>query len=415
MIQRITYIGILTLFLILAASLVSAEKGRIYGKIYTDRGDVLEGAIRWDKNEGAWDDLIDGNKERDRKSNRSKRRKYRDKDNKVSIFGLTIYNEGGSWSGSLSQACIAFGHIKTLTPISGNDAMLLLKSGQEVEIINSSTDLGDGIRELIIETIDEGELELVWDDIEYIEFEDGGDFDSEFGERLYGTVTTSRAGEYTGWICWDVDEMFTEDILDGRDRRRKRKIEFGKIERIERISSQASMVFLKSGKKYRLDDSNDVDSGNRGIVISDLKLGRITVEWDEFESLDLKKPPADAYPNYDDFDGGRRLKGAVYDEDGEKYSGYIRWDDDEEYTWEVIDGNYRSVEFDIVLEHIKSLEKISRRTSRITLWDGRTFRLRGSNDVNDENKGILIFTNKDDDDEDAFIDWEDFDRVEFEK
>lgn len=406
-------ICVCALLLIFAVSAAQAEKGRIYGKIYTDRGDVLEGPIRWDKNEASWDDMLDGYKEQSRKAQKEKRRKYRDERSQVKIFGLTIYKDGSSW-GSTRQSCIAFGHIKKMIPDSDSDAILLLKNGEEVYFENSSTDLGPGIREIVIEDADEGELELDWYDIDYIEFFDGGSVESNFGKRIFGTVTTSKAGEFTGWICWDVDEVFDSDIIDGRDRRRKRKIKFSQIARIEKISSQASLIVTDDGKEIRLDDSNDVDSGNRGIAISDRKLGRVIVSWDEFESLDLKQPSGADYVSYDDFDGSGPLYGTVYDEDGEAYTGYIRWDNDEEYGWEILDGEYRGVEFDIALENIKSIEKLSSRSSRITLWDGRQFKLRDSNDVNDDNNGIFIATGSDRDDEEV-LDWEDFDRIEFKK
>ena len=37
-----------------------ADPGQIYGKIYTTDDEVLEGFIRWDKNEASWDDILDG-------------------------------------------------------------------------------------------------------------------------------------------------------------------------------------------------------------------------------------------------------------------------------------------------------------------------------------------------------------------
>lgn len=401
---------------ILLAAPTIAEKGRIYGKIYTDIGDVLEGPIRWDVNESSWDDMIDGNKERDkRKSSSKSRKKYRDRrsSSRVKLFGITL-GESSYFTSSSTQAAIPFGFIKKLTPISDNGAELLLQNGEEVVIDGSSTDLGTGIREIVIETNDEGILELDWYDIDYIEFMDGGDVESDFGDKIYGTVTTDRVGEFTGWIVWDVDESFTKDIIDGSDRRRKRKIKFGQISSIEKISSQASEVTTKEGKVMRLDDSNDVDSGNRGIAIADKNLGRVNVEWDEFERLDIITPPADAFPSYADYAKYSRLSGTVYDEDGTEYSGYIRWDDDEEYGWEALDGSYRDVDFDIIFRNVKSIEKLSRRGSRVTLWDGRSFKLRESNDVDDDNNGIIIYP-KDDPDDEIILDWEDFSRVEFDK
>jgi len=412
MTAKVSVICSITLALLFAAGSVSAEQGRIYGKIYTTLGDVLEGAIRWDKNEGSWDDMLDGYKQPTDNTRTDKRRKYgEDEETRVEIFGLTIFKSGGSW-GSTRQCAISFGHIQRLTPIADNAAEILLKSGDEFEMTSSSTDLGEAIREIVIETVNEGELELDWDDIDYIEFLDGGDVESRFGKRIFGTVVTSRGGEFTGWICWDIDEMFSTDIIDGRERDRKRKIKFSKIARIEKISSQASRIILTNDEEIRLDDSNDVDSGNRGIVVSDPKMGRVVIEWDEFEELILKEPTSEYLILYRDFDGGRPLFGTVYDESGDEYTGYIRWDDDEEYTWEVIDGEYRGVQFDIPFEHIKSIEKLSRRTGRVTLMDGRQFKLRDSNDIDDDNNGIFV-KNSPDGEADVVLDWDDFERVEF--
>jgi hypothetical protein len=53
---------------------------------------------------------------------------------------------------------------------------------------------------------------------------------------------------------------------------------------------------------------------------------------------------------------------------------------------------------------------VSRSSVRVTLLDGREFVMRGSNDVNDENKGIFV---KQADGETVLVDWEEFDRVEF--
>ena len=106
--------------------------------------------------------------------------------------------------------------------------------------------------------------------------------------------------------------------------------------------------------------------------------------------------------------------GTVYDEDGDEYTGYILWDNDEEYTWEVLDGDYRGVSFDITFANIKSIEKLSRRTSRVTLWDGRQFKLRDSNDVDDDNNGIFV-TSTPEGEPETSLDWDEFERVEFRK
>ncbi|MCH9031598.1 MAG: hypothetical protein IIB00_04990 [candidate division Zixibacteria bacterium] len=393
---------------VLATDVYSQDRSRIYGVIHTVYGDKLEGFIRWDKNEGSWDDILDGDKERRSVEKRNRRKKY--KSRRIQIFGMTIYSddEGYNWSRS-AQSGIAFGNIQTLEPI-GDDAVLLtLKSGETLELENGSTDIGDNIREIVIEDIEEGELELEWDDIELIEFSQAPDGrKSDFGKRIYGTVTSRRGDQFTGFICWDMDELFETDILDGDVRDRRRKIRFGRIKSIERRGHSGSLVTLRDGKTLRMEDSNDVDDGNRGILISDMDLGRVIIEWDEFDVIEFSDPPDEI--SYDSFDGGKRLKGTVTTKDGDKYTGEITWDADEEYTWEILDGEYRGVSYDVFFGNIASIEP-SRRGAIVILRDGRELRLRDSNDVDDGNKGIFI---KEDGSFLAEVDWEDLEKIVFE-
>ncbi|MFH1687195.1 MAG: hypothetical protein ABIE70_06685 [bacterium] len=398
--------------LVLVAGAVWADSsGRIYGKITTIDGDTFEGLIRWDKNEANWCDILDGTKEMSKHKKSKSRKRYKEREGTIELFGIELgSNTTISWSNS-AQSGIRVGHIKTLEVTDDQSALLILKSGQEVELAHGSTDIGDDIREIIIEDDDEGEIELVWDDIERIDFADaGGNRTSNFGERLYGTLTTRRGEEFTGWVCWDVDEVFESDILDGEYDNRTRKIKFGKIKAIERYSSNGANVTLTNGDEMVLRETNDVNDGNRGIIIADPAFGQIVVKWDEFDRLEFS--PAPKGLRYGDFDGGRPLKGTVYTEDGDSYKGTIRWDDDEEYTWEILDGNNRDIEFDIEFGLIKEIKKRSYRSSVVIVSDGREFRLRDSNDVDEDNKGIFITL---DDGEEVEVEWAEFDRVEFDR
>ena len=47
----------------LAGPAWAQDGDRIWGRIYTTSGDVYEGFIRWDRNEGSWVDVLDGSKE----------------------------------------------------------------------------------------------------------------------------------------------------------------------------------------------------------------------------------------------------------------------------------------------------------------------------------------------------------------
>ena len=226
---------LLLLILWASISVFAGDTGRIYGQIVTTDGDQFEGLIRWDKNEGSWVDMLDGNKELSKRhatKSRKARKKYRDCEASIEFFGIKIGKTGSFFSGypSQAQSGIRFGHIQRIEVIDDNSIIVKLKSGEEVELSDGSTDIGSGIRELVIEDNDEGEIELIWDDLDHIEFmQTPRRIESSFGERLYGTLTTRRGDEYTGAVCWDVDELFTLDILDGDQKRRSRKIKFGKI------------------------------------------------------------------------------------------------------------------------------------------------------------------------------------------
>jgi len=388
------------------------DPARLYGQVFTVDGEVFEGFIRWDRNEISWDDILDGNKQLDdRGRKRHHSRDDRNRTREVKIFGITVYRESGSdiwnWSGK-AESGIKFGHIQKLVPIGDDEVLLILKSGEEVELTGGSGDIGEDNREIIVEDGREGILELYWDDIDEIVFSETPNLESKLGERLYGTLVTRRGDEFTGFIAWDIDEVLDTDILDGKEDRRKRQIEFGQIRAIERRSSQSAIVTLKNGRELRMRGTNDVDNGNRGIVISDIDLGRIVVDWDEFDALSFTDPPASGTA-YSRYDGGRRLRGTVYTENGEEFTGDIRWDDDEEYTWELLNGEYRDIEMDIELAHVKAIEKTSYHGSMVTLNDGRTFKLRDCNDIDGDNKGIFISGN----DEEIVVEWEDFDRIEF--
>jgi hypothetical protein len=113
---------------------------------------------------------------------------------------------------------------------------------------------------------------------------------------------------------------------------------------------------------------------------------------------------------YNEFDGGYPLYGIVYDEDGESYEGYIRWDDDETKSWELLDGEYRGLEVDVEFSQIESIERKSSNAAEVTLKNGNSFKLEDCNDVNDENKGIFITT---EDGKEIELDWYDFEKVIF--
>ena len=289
-------------------------------------------------------------------------------------------------------------------------ALLTLKSGEEVELEGGSTDIGDDLRGLVVADPERGEVTLRWRDLDVVEFLPApAGTTAAGGPAALRHAAHARGTQFTGYVAWDVDEILASDVLDGEEHGRDRKIPFDRIAAIERAGSSGARVLLRNGEEITLRDSNDVDSGNRGIAVADPRLGEVSVTWDGFESVTFAEPPAGA-GGYDSFDGGHPLWGTVEDEDGRTYTGYVRWDNDEENSWEILDGRIDDVDMDVEFGQISRIRRAGYRGAEVTLVDGRVLDLEGSNDVDEDNKGIFV-TREDGDT--LLIPWRDFREVTF--
>ena len=395
------------LLLLLAAMPASVfaqhVQDRIYGRLITRDGDVYEGLIRWDKNEVGWVDLLDGSK-RIEDEDRDHRRK------RIRVFGIDF----GAFDDGLRtrKSGIRFGHLRSIEKTGRDRALLTLRSGEQIEFRGGSTDLGHEIRGIVVEDKREGEITFDWRDFDRVEFlPTPRRIASIYGERLYGALTTREGDVFTGYVCWDVDEALDADVLDGRDEDgARRKIPFGEIDALIRERRNRTRVVLRDGEEVVLHGTNDVNDDNRGILILDPALGQIRVPWEAFDELRFEAPERPV--TYRDFDGSGPLRGVVYTRDGDKYAGRIRWDDDEAASWEMLNGELDDLDFAVEFGFIREIERVSSRAARVTLRDGRTFELRGSNDVNDDNDGIVVELRNGDG---VVIEWRDFDRVVFDK
>lgn len=397
-----------------SSPLEAQETDRIWGRVETAAGRIYQGYIRWDRNEGSWADVLDGSKEPSREA-RELWRELADPDTRdrvIEFLGVRISWDDRDFPGS-HESGIRFGHIRRLVVLDDDAVELELKSGDWMELEGGSTDLGDEMRELLIDDPQEGVVELRWRDLDEIEFGPAPAQPASDGRRLYGTVEDVYGDRYTGYISWDLDEIFATDILDGEDDGRDREIPFGDIAAIEKEWGRSRVIF-HDGQEMVLEGSNDVDDGHRGVQISDPGLGQVEVEWDEFQAIRFHAPELEA--GYHDFDGGHRLQGTVVTRDGEEFTGWIRWDADEEYSWEFLNGEDRDVVYDVEFGRIRTIERDSSRSALVTLLDGRVLEMEGSNDVNQENKGIFIQVDEDARARDGgwvLVTWDDFREIRF--
>jgi hypothetical protein len=129
----------------------------------------------------------------------------------------------------------------------------------------------------------------------------------------------------------------------------------------------------------------------RGIEITDPAFGRVIVEWDMFVSLDLH-PRTERAAGKAASGADGTLEGRVVTRDGRSVTGRVRWDNDEEHGWEVLDAQVDGVDVSIEMGRIRSLLREGD-SATVTLRDGRTFVLEGTEDLGDlgeANRGIFV-------------------------
>ena len=380
-------------------------QGFIYGKVTMRSDTVYEGVLRWNGDEEAfWGDLFNGSKEErpylDEIPDRARRRDRRDG---IRVLGIRI----GSYASSGRSFVARFGDIAKIETDRG-DAILTMKDGEEIEIDGSGTnDIGSRIDVWDNEV---GQVKLDWDRIDVIEFMPTPAGIKVPGTRLHGKVETEE-GVFEGFIQWDKEECLSIDELDGDSRDGGMSIEMGKIKSIERRSSRSSDVTLWNGRTFELRGSNDVNSENRGIYVEDPRYGRVLVEWDAFESVHFSEAGPSG-PAYEDFQPGWPLRGTVTESGGKTHSGRIVYDIDEEYSWEMLNGDQRDLEFNIPFALVKSIKPRGSDSSRVTLKGDVEVVLDDVADVSDSNAGLLVI---DADGDSEYIAWDDIERIDFDE
>ena len=413
--------GVMKLGAVLALTLLAETsydgvEARIYGRVLTSSGELHEGFLRW---EGAasWVDFLSGDKELS--EDFQKEAETLDPDfalaqrraRSIEAFGVRLtWDEDDSADPVISPSAVRVGHLTSIVQLDRGRARLRLKSGLEIHMARLDNGGGDRLRTLTIEGARGEETELRWQQIDRIDFMSAPLGTTQpAATRLHGTVITKSGQENTGYVAWDLDEVLTADVLDGRQNGEDYEVEFGDIARIQWESERSARVTLRTGEKLVLRGTNDVDRDNRGIAVS-TAFGQAKVLWDDFREIRFHAPTSDGVTR-DAFSGGAALVGTVESVDGRVLVGEIRWDNDETADWESLDGSGGGVDFFVEFEKIRSIVRNRPHGVTVALRDGGSFDLQGADDVTDRNRGIFV---KPEGRTRRLIRWRDFKRVVFE-
>ena len=253
---------------------------------------------------------------------------------------------------------------------------------------------------------------------------------------LHGRLTTRDGASYEGRLRWDDEEASWVDFFNSAkaenpwadevprrlrrsrgesislfgveiarksgDEGRQFVARFGDIAKIRVESGDEATVWMKSGEKFDIEGgSNDVEAA---VTVWDPKVGEIQVPWRRIDTLEFTPGTAAAAAG-----APARLHGTVETSSG-SFTGTIQWDQHECLATDKLDGESDDSKVALVMGNLQAIERSGRRASKVTLKDGSTMELSGTNDVNDENRGIYV-------DDPRFgrvlIRWRAFERVRF--
>ncbi len=362
----------------LAGSAGLRAGGEIQGTVETVAGEKHSGTIEWPDGSRFWDETLDCGRPLAGDAPTEPKRDF-----KFSLFGVRLFHDDDT--DGLVGFAVPFGDIRSIVPQGEGEASIELRNGETVRVRRTGADLGTRGAAIGVES-SSARVEIPWPDVRRVELAAGRP-SGPAHERLWGTATT-KAGKFTGFVRWDLDESVPADELDGKTEGRDFSIAFREIAAIEPEGSRAAQVSLRSGRVVVLSGTNDVNADMRGLEIRPPGQIAVTIEWSALERLDLT--PAPEPPGYERYDGGRALRGTVRLKDGTTRTGRVAWDRGERYTFETLDGEADGITYAIPFGAVAAIHPVAGGRAEVRLRDGRTLTLGGTNDVDETNRGIWI-------------------------
>jgi hypothetical protein len=222
--------------------------------------------------------------------------------------------------------------------------------------------------------------EATWDDLfhsgyrenPWLEFIDTEALKKEKRDRFYETHGLIKRLAYA----------LSEDEISGPGWRMF-LIRFGDIQSIEIRDGQDDFVITADGARHRIGGyANDNGSD---LWLYEKGQEPLEVEWNDLVSIEFSAAPEDHEPF------AHRLYGTVETSKG-SFTGPIMWDKSECLDIDNLDGENDSGDLTIPMGNIRSIEKVDNRSVLIEEKDGSSYDMRGSNDVNEDNRGIWILT-----------------------
>jgi hypothetical protein len=217
-----------------------------------------------------------------------------------------------------------------------------------------------------------GNEEVLWTDF----------FNASKASSQYQKMVPEKKDDDDSWFSqdWSFGSIWENKIVA-----HKFSCQFGNLVSLAPVGSSRVAVKFKNGGQLVVDGEGYNDVGSK-IQVIDAELGAISVNWDRISKIEFLPTPSRLEGIF-----GTPLFGTVEGIRKEKITGYIVWDDDERLSTDRLDGDDDDDDDDVSIKfaEISEIEKEGR-GSRVTLKSGKSMYLTGSNDVNSENRGVLV-------------------------
>ncbi len=257
---------------------------------------------------------------------------------------------------------------------------------------------------------------------------------------IYGKITTVDDKTYIGQIRWGKEETFWDDIFNsskgknphlqhlkrgdyehlrnyrGEDSKwdfwsiwddhyssyaHSFATRFGDIKSITILGRDDVEIEFRDGQKMEFGGgSNDIGASLR---VFDEEIGELKIKWNRIDRVEFMSTPKKLQNKF-----GDPLYGTVETSIG-SFTGLVQWDHEECLTNDRLDGDSEDGDVSIPFGNIKSIERQGR-GSLVTFKSGRELFLTGSNDVNSDNRGVIV---KNPEFGKVKIEWREFEKVTF--
>jgi hypothetical protein len=195
--------------------------------------------------------------------------------------------DGDSDDGDVS---IAFGKIRSIEK-RGSRSLVALKSGRTMTL-DGSNDVSHGHRGVVVMTADLPAVKIPWDEFDKLVLEDSpkgtlpayNQFSSP--KKLRGKVVSEDGTTISGDIVFDLDEAFDYELLQGTEDEFEYTAPFRNVKRLSPKSEYRCLVEFKSGKSVILEEGQDVDKQNQGLLVfSANSRNPVYIPWNEISEI----------------------------------------------------------------------------------------------------------------------------------